>query len=278
MKIKLTEEQYRKFVSEDTNHSRLIDKIYDEINSKDIGDAFDVIVNVYGLSVDEVMQYDKLVTLIGNKLLNRKRQTGFLGFNPRPYIRYMSKIGTKLSDDVVNSDLPPQQKLFELYDILWFFNDSFGEEDTIDEILTLIPKVLDFYFKTYPPKKAIQMASILKDKIRGRRFYSTITNITNDFAEQNNLKVFPKTAGLTFQKKDGMLQDLIDYITDREKKTKEGFLKYINSRGRTSGQHSTFFRAAVASGVVKKVRDGRTITYELGPNYEAWKNGNLVAI
>lgn len=111
MKIKLTEEQYRKFVSEDTNHSRLIDKIYDEINSKDIGDAFDVIVNVYGLSVDEVMQYDKLVTLIGNKLLNRKRQTGFLGFNPRPYIRYMSKIGTKLSDDVVNSDLPPTTKI-----------------------------------------------------------------------------------------------------------------------------------------------------------------------
>jgi hypothetical protein len=255
-----------------------MDKVYDEIKSKDIGDVFDIIVNVYGITIDEVMQYDKLVTLIGNKLLDRKRQTGFLGFNPRPYIRYMSRIGTKLSDDVVNSDLPPQQKIFELYDILWFFNDTFGEEDTIDEILTLIPKVLDFYFKTYPPKKAIQIASILKDKIRGRRFYSTITNITNDFAEQNNLKVFPKTAGLTFQKKDGMLQDLIDYITDREKKTKEGFLKYINSRGRTPGQHSTFFRAAVASGVVKKVRDGRTITYELGPNYEAWKNGNLVAI
>ena len=147
MKIKLTEEQYHKFISEDTNHSRLIDKVYDEIKSKDIGDAFDIIVNVYGLSVDEVMRYDKLVSLIGNKFLDRKKQTGFLGFNPRPYIRYMSRIGTKISDDVVNSDLPPQQKLFELYDILWFFNDSIGEEDTIDEMLTLIPKVLDFYLK-----------------------------------------------------------------------------------------------------------------------------------
>ena len=74
-----------------------------------------------------------------------------------------------------------------------------------------------------------------------------------------------------------MIQSLINYIQDKPKKTKEGFLEYINSRGRTSGQHSTFFRAAVHAGIIKKVRDGRTITYELGPNYEAWKNGNLVA-
>ena len=38
-----------------------------------------------------------------------------------------------------------------------------------------------------------------------------------------------------------MIQSLINYITDKPKKTKEGFLRYINSRGRSSGQHSTFF-------------------------------------
>ena len=154
MKIKLTEEQYRKFVSEDTNRTNFMDKVYKEIENKDIKDVWNLIVNVYGFTVDEVIEDEMLYHLLGNKMLNQRRQTGFLGFNPRPYIRYMSRIGTKLSDDVVNSDLPPQQKLFELYDILWFFDDTFGEEDTIDKILTLIPKVLDFYFKTYPPKKS----------------------------------------------------------------------------------------------------------------------------
>ena len=36
MKIKLTEEQYRKFVSEDTNRTNFMNKVYKEIENKDI--------------------------------------------------------------------------------------------------------------------------------------------------------------------------------------------------------------------------------------------------
>ena len=35
MKIKLTEEQYRKFVLEDTNRSMFMDRVYKEIQNKD---------------------------------------------------------------------------------------------------------------------------------------------------------------------------------------------------------------------------------------------------
>ena len=41
MKIKLTEEQYRKFVLEDTNRTNFMNKVYKEIENKDIRDVWD---------------------------------------------------------------------------------------------------------------------------------------------------------------------------------------------------------------------------------------------
>lgn len=277
MKIKLTEEQYRKFVLEDTNRTNFMNKVYKEIETKDIRDVWNLIVNVYGFTVDEVIEDEMLYHLLGYKMLNSVKSWGYLGFNPRPYRRYMNAIAEKLSDDVWVSNIPPSQKAIELKQILYLFDDSVAGNETIERILLSIDPAIDYLFKNNPPKKAIKLASILYNKLRGRGFDQEIRNKINDFAEREGLKLFPKTAGLTFEKKDGMIQSLINYIQDKPKKTKEGFLRYIDSRGRSSGQYSTFFRAAVHAGIIKKVRDGRTITYELGPNYEAWKNGNLVA-
>ena len=277
MKIKLTEEQYRKFVSEDTNRTNFMNKVYKEIENKDIRDVWDLIVNVYGFTVDEVIEDEMLYHLLGYKMLDSVKSWGYLGFNPRPDIRYMNAIAEKLSDEVVESNIPPPQKTIELNQLLYLFDDSVAGNETAARALMSIEPAIEYLFKNNPPKKAIQLASNLYDKVRGRGFDIEIRNKINDFAKKHGLKLFPKTAGLTFEKRDGMIQSLINYIQDKPKKTKAGFLEYINSRGRTSGQHSTFFRAAVHAGIVKKVRDGRTITYELGPNYEAWKNGNLLA-
>ena len=277
MKIKLTEEQYRKFVSEDTNRTNFMNKVYKEIENDDFEYVWDLIVNTYGFTVDEVIEDEMLYHLLGYKMLDRVRNSGYLGFNARPYRRYMNAIAEKLSDDVYVSNIPPPQKAIELKQILFLFDDSVAGNETVERLLNTIDPALDYFFEHNPPKKAIQLASNLYDKVRGRGFDIEIRNKINDFAKKQGLKLFPKTAGLTFEKRDGMIQSLINYIQDKPKKTKEGFLRYINSRGRSSGQHSTFFRAAVHAGIIKKVRDGRTITYELGPNYEAWKNGNLVA-
>ena len=56
MKIKLTEEQYRKFVLENTNRNNFMDKVYKEIENKDIEDVFPLIVDTYGFSVDEILE------------------------------------------------------------------------------------------------------------------------------------------------------------------------------------------------------------------------------
>ena len=277
MKIKLTEEQYRKFVLENTNRTNFMNKVYKEIEEKDIGDVFPLIVDTYGFTVNEVLEDEMLYHLIGYKLLDTMKNFRYLGFNPRPYIRYINAIAEKLSDDVFESNIPPPQKSIELNQILYLFDDSVAGNETAARALMSIEPSIEYLFKNNPPKKAIKLISNLYDKVRGRGFDNEIMDKINDFASKQGFTLFDKTAGLTFEKRDGMIQSLINYITDKPKKTKEGFLRYINSRGRTSGQHSTFFRAAVASGIIKKVRDGRTITYELGPNYEAWKNGNLLA-
>ena len=98
MKIKLTEEQYRKFVLEDTNRSMFMDRVYKEIQNKDIREVWPLIVDTYGFSVDEVINDDMLYHLIGYKMLDGVKNWGFLGFNPRPYRRYINAIAEKLSD------------------------------------------------------------------------------------------------------------------------------------------------------------------------------------
>ena len=40
MKIKLTENEYRKLVLEDTNRTNFMNKVYKEIEENDIGDVF----------------------------------------------------------------------------------------------------------------------------------------------------------------------------------------------------------------------------------------------
>ena len=151
MKIKLTEEQYRKFVSEDTNRTNFMNKVYKEIENKDIRDVWDLIVNVYGFTVDEVIEDEMLYHLLGYKMLDSVKSWGYLGFNPRPYRRYMNTIAEKLSDDVWVSNIPPSQKAIELKQILFLFDDSVAGNETAERILLSIDPALEYLFKNNPP-------------------------------------------------------------------------------------------------------------------------------
>ena len=85
--------------------------------------------------------------------------------------------------------------------------------------------------------------------------------------------------GYSFNRKDdSMIRDLINYMKDISdiKKTKRGFLDYIGSHY-SGGQYSDFWSAANKSGIIEKVGGGSNVTYKLGPNYEAWEEGRVVA-
>jgi hypothetical protein len=104
--------------------------------------------------------------------------------------------------------------------------------------------------------------------------------LVKDFASKNGLVLIPKHKGITFKKGDeSRIRDLINYIKDvpiLPKKTKRGFLNYINQT-ESGGQLSTFWSAANQSGIIQKVGGGNNVTYELGPNYKDWEEGKVVA-
>ena len=131
MKIKLTEGQYRKFIFERDKKTAFMDKVYKEIENKDIEDVFPLIVDTYGFSVDEILEDEMLYHLIGYKLLDNHNTYRYFGFNPRPYIRYINAIAEKLSDEVFESNIPPPQKSVELFNLYRLFDNSVAGNETL---------------------------------------------------------------------------------------------------------------------------------------------------
>jgi hypothetical protein len=138
----------------------------------------------------------------------------------------------------------------------------------------LIYDALQYLFDNFSVRDALKRASIMADRARK---YDEIYPYVKEFAEKHGITLFNKHKGMTFAKKDGMMRSLVNYLKDVDPKTKSGFLEYINSRGRGPGQHTVFWSAAISSRIITPARKGNQVTYELGPNYEAWKNDKLVA-
>jgi len=110
MKIKLTESQHRRVMMENAKHQVFMDKVYKQIENSELEDIFPLLVDIYGFSVEEVIEDESLYHMIGYKLLDNLLRYGYRGFNPRPYIRYVHAIASEFSDDVMESDLSPPTK------------------------------------------------------------------------------------------------------------------------------------------------------------------------
>jgi len=130
---------------------------------------------------------------------------------------------------------------------------------------------------------------------------------------QNNSKLTQKVvgtskvwrkpnSGYTFGKNKGMIKKLVDYLdAGYDNGTKLDFLEYIgtltsrvvdgkkqysrpgtyqqfSNPNRWKGQHASFFSAAVLSGIIQYKKEGRRFIIKPGPNFEAFKNGELRAL
>jgi hypothetical protein len=187
-------------------------------------------------------------------------------------------ISERESKKILNSNNNPLEKIKQLIRLEKTFPWKYENFIIKDAVSLILYNVVEYLFKNKTPIEAITQLSLIKDKI-GRRIES-ILPIINDFASENGITLIPKHKGITFQKGDeSRIRDLINYIKDvtiSPKKTKRGFLNRI---GQTEGggQLSTFWSAANQSGIIQKVGGGNNITYELGPNYKDWEEGNVVA-
>lgn len=151
----------------------------------------------------------------------------------------------------------------------------------------------------------------------GRNPAETAESIRNNIARRvldhikNNPKLLQKIGksktvwksryGYTFGKNKGMIKKLVDYLdAGYDNGTKLDFLEYIGtlkskvvdgkkeySRTRSNefsnpnrwkGQYASFFSAAVLSGIIQYQKEGRRFIIKPGPNFEAFKRGELKAL
>lgn len=155
----------------------------------------------------------------------------------------------------------------------WYKNNLLNE--FIDVSVNDVTKLI---FNKYPPKEAIKELSIITDKL-GNRYKVRLFDVVKKYAEDNGLLLILKDKGFTFNRReDSMVRDVINYLKDPSEKikTKTGFLRYIGS-SLGGGQHATFWSALNKSGIIQKIGSGNNVTYTFGPNYDEWENGNLIA-
>ena len=283
MKIRLTERQYLKVITENKNPKvdRFLQKFFDDTRFLDGDEKLYYFFDVYGFDEKMMGVSNRLYEWFKYSLLSDIKIIG-----RRTISKYQNKINnllelltTKESKKIIDSnknDLEKIKELSKLESIMPRYYESKILKDLIDGLLF---DSIQYLFKNYEPKEAIKQSSILSDQLGVKR-RENIVPLVKDFAERNGLTIIPKHKGFTFQKDEGsMVRSLINYMKDIPeipKKTKRGFLDYIGSRY-TGGQYSTFWSAVNKAGIIQKVGGGNNVTYELGPNYKAYEEGNVVA-
>jgi len=281
MKVKLTEIQHRKILMETAKQEALANKFAQELASADLEKTMYDLTTLYGYSEEEIINNPVLMNLVKEKMLKEITHNYHISRELKnKYGKYFGAVGMAAAKEILNSNDNLYSKFLQLHavseSIPYQYTPGGGQEDkdVVKELRDgIIYDTLQYLFKNFSVRDALKRASLMADRAK----YDEIAPYVKDFADKHGITLFSKTRGMTFTKKDGMMRDLSNYLKDVEPKTKAGFLDYINSRGRTSGQYSTFFSAAQNAGLITPVRNGRTITYQLGPNYEAWENDKLVA-
>ena len=280
MKIILTESQHRRMLKEQTKQEVLADKLSQELAGADIKKTMEDLTTLYGYSEEEIINNPVLMNLVKEKMLKTVRNSYYI---PREleekYATYFGAVGLAAAEEIFKSNDNLYSKFLQLdavtQSIPWSYSDH-ADKDMIKEMRDgLIYDTLQYLFDNFTPRDALKRASIMSDK-RGVD-YNQMFPLVKQFADKHGITLFSKYKGMTFAKKDGMMRSLVNYLKDTTPKTKDGFLSYINSVGRGPGQHTVFWGAAKNAGLITPVRNGRQITYQLGPNYEAWENDKLVA-
>lgn len=285
MKIKLTERQYLKVITENQNPKvdRLLQKFFDSTNSKIVDEKIFLYFDAYSFDEKMLEVSDRLydwfkydILPLWDKMLYNTKERYKNKFN-----RIFDVIITKESKKILNNNKNVLEQIKGLTQLEISFRKRYYYENKILKELIdgLLFDAIEYLFKNYEPKEAIKQSSILSDKL-GKSRRENIEPLVKDFAKKNELTIIPKHKGFTFQKdEDSMVRDLISYMKDIPeipKKTKRGFLNYIGSRY-GAGQYSTFWSAVNQSGIIQKVGGGNNVAYELGSNYKSYEEGNVVA-
>jgi hypothetical protein len=286
MKIRLTEVQYRKLIKETTLNFKQDITPMVEVFAEDIKNikhpikVMNLFFNTYKLTLDDVKN---------NKLLYKTMYNiDWRGIDEGVVVdryKYSEIVEFFLQSEygrIMNMSTPFQRfnNLFSLRNKFdsWSNVTSYWSTRVTSQMMNESELVIDSILNTYSGVEAIKRLSIFNERTK-YKFRTEISDVVNNITKENGLTLVNKSGGYSFNRKDdSMIRDLINYMKDISdiKKTKRGFLDYIGSHY-SGGQYSHFWSAANHSGIIEKVGGGSNVTYKLGPNYEAWEEGRVVA-
>lgn len=285
MKIRLTEIQYRKLIKETTlkfnkDITPMVEVFVEDIkNIKHPIKVMNLFFNIYKLTLNDIKN---------NKLLYKTMYNiDWWGINEEVVVdryKYSEIVEFFLQsefDRIMNMSTP-YQRFNNLFSLRNKF-DGWEDMKTMDKINHQMMNdsflVIEDILNTYSGVEAIKRLSIFNKRTKNR-FHTEISDVVNNITKENELTLVNKSGGYSLQKKEGsMVRQLIDYMTDdvnAERKTKRGFLEYIGSEY-SRGQFATFWSAVNKQGIIEKVGGGSNVTYKLGPNYDDWEKGKVVA-
>lgn len=281
MKILLTESQYSKLVSESTKQEELAKTLVNVVRNANLEETMRILIEIYGYSEDEIMNIPILSKLTISKFKHEIQYNYHYSKDIREkYRNIFSALIFKVSQDIIENYTNAYSAFLELntlYDILpRTYPQSVGDKSIKEWKDGLLYDAIQYVFDNYDINGALKRVSILRDNA-GYSKNDEIYPYVKSAAKKHGITIFPKVYGFTFRKKDGMIRQLINYLKDVEPKTKAGFLEYINSRRKGPGQHAYFWSSAIRGGIIVPVRKGNKVTYQLGPNYDAWENDKLIA-
>jgi len=283
MKIRLTERQYSKLVKESSwNKTKditpLVDSFIKDTKGAPMEHFFDLFFDVYGFTIKDI-ENSKLLynVLLGYDWISYSDNAK----TKRGQINDMIRIILRVEHNRIMSMGNVEQR----FNNLTFLSNKYRDwRGTPEYSRILISKeeetkgYINFIKNTYSGVEAVKRLSLFNIKTK-HKYHSTIDDVINIIKKENNIVVVPKTKGYTLSRRENsMVRQLIDYMKDIKipKKTKRGFLSYIGSQY-GAGQYSDFWSSVNKSGIIEKVGGGSNVTYKLGPNYEAWEEGRVVA-
>ena len=284
MKIKLTESQLSRIV-EDNLHpkeERFLNKFFDRVEGLTPITALKVYFSEYGFD-ERMFKHSKRIRDWFEKTILPRVRGLHIDYLDERLITILETYIEEEIEEIVGSSDNPLEKYNSLNKLEKLLVDKIGIRGVKSKILRevisgTIDDVVSYLFDKYDPRESIRIASNIKNNMDYRNDVENLTRTVKDFAEKNGIVLFDKMrGGYTFKRKDDtMIRDLVSYMNDTPKKTKRGFLNYIDSQD-APGQFSQFWSAANAAGIIQKIGGGSNVTYKLGPNYNAFEEGNLVA-
>ena len=283
MKIRLTEIQYRKLIKETTlNFNKditpLVEVFIEGIKGVTPIRVMNSFFNTYKLTLNDIKNNKLLYKTIYN--IDWRGVSENIVVDRYKYSEIVEFFLQSEFGRIMNMSTP-YQRFNNLFSLRNKF-DGWEDMKTMDKINHQMMNdsflVIEDILNTYSGVEAIKRLSIFNKRTK-YRFHTEISDVVNNITKENELTLIPKHMGYTFNRKDGsMVRDLINYMKDISdiKKTKRGFLDYIGSHY-SGGQYSHFWSAANKQGIIEKVGGGSNVTYKLGPNYDDWEEGKVVA-